>query len=97
MTVCFHETNIKVINITTESIEGRVEIKEDLPYAIFSSIKNANEEVIGMKSETSSRNDQYREFYLEFHSQNTISPLKFEFFAYPNYIYGNFEIELETE
>ena len=87
--------NFEVTNITTGSIAGRVEIEEDLPYSFFSSIENANGEMVGMKQETSSRDEEFSEFWLEFESQDAVNPLKFEFYAYPNYLYGNIEIELE--
>ena len=87
--------NFEVTNITTGSIAGRVEIEEDLPYSFFSSIENANGEMVGMEQETSSRDEEFSEFWLEFESQDAVNPLKFEFYAYPNYLYGNIEIELE--
>lgn len=48
-----------------------------------------------MKQETSSRDEEFSEFWLEFESQDAVNRLKFEFYAYPNYLYGNIEIELE--
>lgn len=75
--------NFEVTNITTGSIAGRVEIKEDLPYSFFSSIENANGEMVGMKQETNSRDEEFSEFWLEFESQDAVNPLKFEIYAYP--------------
>lgn len=87
--------NFEVTKMTDHEIEGRMPVgEEEFTYFYFSTIENANGEDVESDSQSRWRLDGYEHFGIQFNDDLIVNPLKIHFFAYPNYINGDIQIEL---
>lgn len=88
-------SDFEITNITFNSIEGRFYNEPNFSYSPFESIENANGETVNSRMGGLWRDEGDTYFDEIFEKENIVNPLKFQFWAYPNYIEGDIEIELK--
>ena len=86
---------IEVSKITQNNIEiGMPAGKEEFNFFLFSSVENENGESIETTGQSAWRDTEYNYYGISFTPAQFAKPLRIDFFAYPNYINGDIDIEL---
>ena len=86
---------IEVSKITQNNIEIRMPAgKEEFNFFLFSSVENENGESIETTGQSAWRDTEYNYYGISFTPAQFAKPLRIDFFAYPNYINGDIDIEL---
>lgn len=87
--------NLEITAIQYDSIEGKFKDTPDFSYGFIDLIENTDDEEVDLKSHGLWHEEEDSYFNVTFETKNIVNPLTFRFWAYPNYIESNTEVELK--